>query len=92
MTDYADREVVVIARKQKAILWLIVASLACTLFRPARVIVAAVFSILVYQLAKVVRLRFACLCWSCAPKMTPVFRIGFRYRKDRKLYEEKAIQ
>ncbi len=29
---------------------------------------------------------------SCAPKMTPVVRIDFRQRKDRKLYEEEAVQ
>ena len=29
---------------------------------------------------------------SCAPKMTPLDRIDFRYRKDRKSYEKEAIQ
>ncbi len=29
---------------------------------------------------------------SCAPKMTPLDRIDFRYGKDRKSYEEKAVQ
>lgn len=70
MNDYTNEEVVAIAKKQKVILWLIVASVACALFPPAFIVVAIVNLVFVYQLAKALRLGLAWL-W-CASQIIPI--------------------
>lgn len=70
MHDYNNGEVVKIAKKQKAIIWLIVASLAVVLFPPAWVVGAIVNLVFVYQLAKALKLGAAWL-W-CASQIIPI--------------------
>ncbi len=56
MEQYTNAEVLAIAKKQKAIIWLILASLAAFVFPPAWIVIAIVQIVFVYQLANALKL------------------------------------
>jgi len=57
--EYTNAEVVAIAKKQKAIIWLILASLAAFVFPPAWIVIAVVQILFVFQLVKALKLSAA---------------------------------
>jgi hypothetical protein len=56
MEQFTNAEVVQVAKKQKAIIWLILASLAVVVFPPAWIVIAVVNLVFVYQLSKALKL------------------------------------
>ena len=56
MEQYTNAEVVAVAKKQKAIIWLILASLTVFVFPPAWIVITIVQMVFVYQFAKTLKL------------------------------------
>jgi hypothetical protein len=70
MEQYSTAEIVAVAKKQKAIIWLIPVSLAGFLFPPAWIVMDVVQIVFVYQLAKSLKLGDA---WAwCIGMIIPV--------------------
>lgn len=62
MEEFTNAEVIAIARKQKAIIWLILVSLLSFLFWPAQLLIAVINLVFVYQLAKSLKLTAWAWC------------------------------
>ncbi len=70
MEQYTNAEVVVVAKKQKTIIWLMLTTLAASVFPPALIIMAIVNVVFVYQLAQALKRRDA---WAwCAGMFVPL--------------------
>ena len=70
MQEFSNQEVFEIAKKQKAIIWLIIVSFAVFFFPLAWIVVAIVNLVFVYQLAKALKLGGA---WAwCVAQIIPL--------------------
>jgi hypothetical protein len=91
MQEYTDADVVKVAKKQKTILWLVLASFVAMLFPPLLVIVGVANLVLMYQLAKALRLTAWAWCIGMVVPLVSLVLLLALNRKATNLIRSKGI-